>query len=95
VKREAKTDAPIAHSPEDGPYDPNDTVAVDRYWDTAIVRRRGQCGQQKSPTKERITIRLSREVLDYFRSQGSGWQAQIDQSLKDVIKKRTKESTRN
>ncbi|MBF0167129.1 MAG: BrnA antitoxin family protein [Alphaproteobacteria bacterium] len=33
-------------------------------------------------TKERITIRLSREVLNHFRAGGPGWQTRIDELLK-------------
>ncbi|MGH8165474.1 MAG: BrnA antitoxin family protein [Rhodanobacteraceae bacterium] len=87
VKREAKTDAPIPHSPEENPYDPNNPAAVNRYWDSATVRPRGP---QKSPTKERITIRLSREVVEYFRGTGDGWQSRIDESLKALVRKRAK-----
>lgn len=42
-------------------------------------------GQQKDPTKEQVSIRLSPEVLDYFRGQGKGWQTQIDDILKAHI----------
>ena len=37
-------------------------------------------------TKERITIRLSPDVLQTFRSSGSGWQTRIDAALKDWLK---------
>ena len=37
-------------------------------------------------TKERITIRLSPEVVEYFRSQGKGWQTRIDEALKAMIR---------
>ena len=47
------------------------------------VRRRGP---QKSPTKERITIRLSSSVVEGFRSTGPGWQARIDSALQDWLK---------
>jgi uncharacterized protein (DUF4415 family) len=43
-------------------------------------------GPQKSPTKDRITIRLSREVLDQFRATGDGWQTRIDGALKEWLK---------
>lgn len=36
-------------------------------------------------TKERITIRLSPDVLEKFRSTGTGWQTRIDAALKDWI----------
>ncbi|MCC7278760.1 MAG: BrnA antitoxin family protein [Chromatiaceae bacterium] len=33
-------------------------------------------------TKERITIRLSRDVVDRFRATGPGWQTRMDAALK-------------
>lgn len=43
-------------------------------------------GQQKGPTKERITIRLSPEVVQRFRDTGDGWQTRMDAALKDWLK---------
>lgn len=43
-------------------------------------------GPQKSPTKERITIRLSPEVVQPFRATGEGWQSRLDAALKDWLK---------
>ena len=37
-------------------------------------------------TKERITIRLSREVVERFRASGNGWQTRMDAALKDWLK---------
>jgi uncharacterized protein (DUF4415 family) len=42
-------------------------------------------GPQKAPAKERITIRLSREVVDTFRATGQGWQTRMDAALKDWL----------
>ncbi len=42
-------------------------------------------GPQKAPTKERITIRLSHDVLERFRSSGEGWQTRIDVALKEWL----------
>lgn len=50
----------------------------------AAVRRTR--GPNKAPTKERITIRLSPEVVDSFRASGDGWQGRIDTALKDWLK---------
>ncbi|MDV6346793.1 BrnA antitoxin family protein [Nitrosomonas sp. Is35] len=36
--------------------------------------------------KERITIRLSREVVDTFRATGSGWQTRMDEALMEWIR---------
>lgn len=44
-------------------------------------------GPQKAPTKERITIRLSPDVLDRFRASGSGWQRRIDDALRGWLKR--------
>ena len=43
-------------------------------------------GPQISPTKERITIRLSPEVVQRFRDTGDGWQTRLDTALKDWLK---------
>ena len=43
-------------------------------------------GPQKEPTKERITIRLSPEVVQRFRDTGDGWQTRVDTALKDWLK---------
>jgi len=37
-------------------------------------------------TKERITIRLSPDVLGAFRATGQGWQTRMDQALRDWLK---------
>ena len=36
-------------------------------------------------TKERINIRLSPEVVDYFKASGNGWQTRIDAALRQFI----------
>ncbi len=48
-------------------------------------RKQGQRGTQKRPTKEPVTVRYSRDVLEYFRTTGPGWQARIDDALKEWI----------
>ena len=46
---------------------------------------------QKASTKERITIRLSPEVVQRFRASGSGWQTRMDAALKDWLKEHSPE----
>lgn len=46
-------------------------------------------GAQKAPLKERITIRLSPEVVAPFRATGDGWQTRLDAALKDWLKTHT------
>lgn len=43
-------------------------------------------GPQKTPTKEAVSLRLDRDVLDHFRAKGSGWQTKIN----DVLRKSAK-----
>jgi uncharacterized protein (DUF4415 family) len=47
----------------------------------------GVRGPQKTPTKERITIRLSRDVVARFRASGDGWQTRVDAALQDWLKR--------
>ena len=41
-------------------------------------------------TKERITIRLSPEVVERFRASGAGWQTRVDAALKDWLSTHSK-----
>jgi uncharacterized protein (DUF4415 family) len=45
----------------------------------------GERGSQKSPIKIPISIRVSPEVADYFRSEGKGWQSHMDNVLKEYV----------
>lgn len=85
VRRNIEQDVPIPYDPEDGPYDPNDPATVDAYWDKAIITRPNQRGPQKAPTKRLISLRLSQEVVDHYKSLGPGWQTRIDEALKKTI----------
>ena len=53
----------------------------------SLQQKIGVRGPQKTPTKERVTIRLSRSVVDTFRSTGEGWQTRVDAALQDWLKK--------
>lgn len=43
-------------------------------------------GPQKKPTKVQMTLRVSREVVDFFKSKGKGWQSRMDKALKEYVK---------
>lgn len=45
----------------------------------SLQGRRGVRGPQKAPTKERVTIRLSRNVVESFRATGDAWQREWTQ----------------
>jgi len=46
-------------------------------------RKRGKRGPQKTPTKQQVTLRLDRDVVDRFRATGPGWQRRMN----DVLRK--------
>jgi len=54
----------------------------------AFKRSQGERGPQKEPIKERITIRLDADIVEYFRGTGAGWQTRLNDALKEQIKKR-------
>ncbi len=86
VKQAAASDAPVARDTESDNYDPNDSQAVDAFWDTAMIETVVRRGKNQRPTKEQIAIRLSPEVLAAFRASGKGWQTRMDEALKDWLK---------
>ena len=52
----------------------------------AWEKMRGQRGPQKTPTKERVGLRLDRTIVDHFRKSGPGWQSRINDVLASHIK---------
>lgn len=65
--------------------DPENPFKTEADYDRATIRR-GVRGPQKTPTKEAIAIRLSPDVLSYFKSTGKGWQSRIDAALREWMK---------
>ena len=47
-------------------------------------------GKNRNPTKERISIRLDRDVLAGFRATGPGWQTRVNAVLKAWLAENTK-----
>jgi uncharacterized protein (DUF4415 family) len=48
----------------------------------ALTRRRGP---QKKPTKQLVSLRLDRDVLEHFRAAGRGWQSRINAALRAAM----------
>ena len=55
--------------------------------DLAASLRKGR-GPNKAPTKKLVSLRLSPEVLEYFKSKGAGWQSRIDETLLKAVKRK-------
>ncbi len=50
--------------------------------------RRSRGRPPKATTKQQITLRLSPEVLAFFRKQGRGWQTRVDEVLSRYVKRK-------
>jgi uncharacterized protein (DUF4415 family) len=65
--------------------DPDSIPLTDEEWER--IRPYIRIGRPPAAiTKERITIRLSKEVVESFRASGAGWQTRMDAALKDWLK---------
>ena len=45
-------------------------------------------GKQKVPTKQLVSLRLDRSVIDAFKAEGPGWQSRMNEALKRAIGRR-------
>jgi uncharacterized protein (DUF4415 family) len=51
-------------------------------------------GPQRAPTKELISLRVSRDVLGSFRETGPGWQSRMNEALREWIDRRAADEKR-
>ena len=55
--------------------------------DVATYKARGRpVGSVKDDAKQAVTVRYSPEVLAAFRATGAGWQARMNDALKDWLR---------
>ncbi|NKC13473.1 MAG: hypothetical protein GKR94_15155 [Gammaproteobacteria bacterium] len=52
---------------------------------TLLASKQGKRGAQKALTKQSISIRLSPNVVNYFKATGKGWQTRINDVLSEYI----------
>jgi len=81
----------------DTPYDPHDEEAVDAFWEDAVLVRGGgpKAVREALSEKRRVplitqqkistTLRLSPEVVAYFKRKGLGWQESVDKVLMEYV----------
>ncbi|MDD5586095.1 MAG: BrnA antitoxin family protein [Alphaproteobacteria bacterium] len=48
----------------------------------SVSRRRARKGE---PVKTAVSIRLSPEVISFFKAKGPGWQTRIDKALRALV----------
>jgi uncharacterized protein (DUF4415 family) len=83
-KTKASPEAPDDENPE---WTKRDFAEARRIWEIPELahlskRKPGERGPQKKPTKQQVTLRLDPDVIERFRSTGSGWQSRINDALK-------------
>lgn len=85
----------IAEDPDAAPELDEATIAAMRPAEEVVpevvATYRARRGPQKKPRKVPVSIRLSPEVVRYFREQGEGWQGRIDQVLVDYVVKASRQ----
>jgi uncharacterized protein (DUF4415 family) len=85
-----KSTTPIVPDREDPPRFTREMAERGRHMigDRVIreARPRGRPPKEEGERKEKVTLRLSPEVLTFFRAQGDGWQTRIDRLLLDYAR---------
>lgn len=74
----------------DVPYDPADETATLDFWAAAEMHtgvaelraKRGRPKKAEADLKEQIALRVDKEVLEWYRSLGVGWQTRMNAVLK-------------
>ena len=74
----------------DVPYDTKSKTATLNYWKGAAAHRgvaelrakRGRPAKPPEERKEQIALRVDKDVLEWYREQGAGWQTRMNAVLK-------------
>ncbi|MBU3549356.1 BrnA antitoxin family protein [Polynucleobacter sp. P1-05-14] len=65
--------------------DPDNPPITEEEWNA--IKHRVVCGRGRpvgSGIKEQVTLRIDKDVLDFYKSKGEGWQTFINQVLGEV-----------
>jgi len=81
--KKARSRRAVARSDDEAPeLDAAWFESADEYHGTKLVRRGRPPGTSR---KTQTTIRVSNEVLDFFRASGPGWQTRMDEALREYV----------
>ena len=82
--REVRIKAGIAADPGNPEWTARDFKRAKPFAEVfpALAESRRVRGPQKTPTKVAVSLRLTRAVVERFKSGGPGWQARMDAALK-------------
>lgn len=79
----SKSSRRSSRNPDDAPELTERWIAgADLYHGKKLLRRGRPAGTAK---KTQTTVRISNEVLSFFRASGQGWQTRMDQALKKYV----------
>ena len=84
IRHSAAKDAAITKA---AMADPDNLPLTDQEWEKVrptLIRGRGR--PLGSGTKEQVTLRIDKDVLDFYKSKGEGWQTFINQVLGEIKK---------
>lgn len=84
MNKQAKPEAIEHDNPEWTAADVQRAIPFSGLPDSLQRKLRGR--PKAEQTKERISIRLSRDVVDRFRASGDGWQTRMDSALQEWLK---------
>lgn len=77
---------------EDIAYDSDNPPTTAAFWEGAVMKVGDRVigttrtrGPQKAPRKVATSIRLSQEVVEYFKATGTGWQTKLDEALREYV----------
>jgi uncharacterized protein (DUF4415 family) len=54
---------------------------------TGTLAKRGRPPKAEGEHKQKVTLRLSPEVVAFFKAQGAGWQSRIDAALAEIARR--------
>ena len=64
-----------------GPQPPDARARAEQAFKAATTKK-AELPQAAPGAKEQVTLRIDRDVLDYFQADGPGWQERINQALR-------------
>ena len=88
MKERAYTDEDLAAVSDNPEWNAGDIAGAKPFAEAfpeLAAKARRLRGPQKKATKKLVSLRLSPDVLERFRSTGRGWQARIDEALRKSL----------
>ncbi|MNZ06995.1 hypothetical protein D3C78_237610 [compost metagenome] len=85
MKKNSVESSPTWIDPDDAPEITEEWVTSADLFDGETLVRRGR--PRKANPKSQVTLRLDKEVLEYFRETGEGWQTLMNDVLRAHVAK--------